>query len=104
MNDELAGKKRRTVDVAPRKPGDISLGRDRTTRMQSMVISEWSDNDEAPVAPPPSTKASSRNTRAEVQSKGGEGVPELQAEKMPMVGATRPPTLDTRVDPIAVPR
>ena len=71
--------------------------------MQSAAISEWLDDDEAPVAPPPSTKASSRNTRAEVQSKGGEGVPEQQAKKMPMVGAARPLAQDTWVDPRAVP-
>ena len=72
--------------------------------MQSTAIFEWSDDDEALVAPPLSTKASSRNTRMEVQSKGGEGVPEQQAEKMPMVGATRPLAQDTQVDPRAVPR
>ena len=66
-------------------------------------MSEWSDDDEAPVAPPPSTKASSRNTRVEVQSKGGEGVLEQQAEKTPMVGAARPLAQDMRVDPRAVP-
>ena len=64
------------MDVAPRKPGGISLGGDRTARMQSTAISEWSDDDEAPVAPPPSTGASPRNTRVEVQSRGGEGAPE----------------------------
>ena len=62
------------VDVAPRKLGSISLVGDRATQMQSTAISEWSDDDEAIVAPPSSTKASSRNTRVEVQSKGGEGV------------------------------
>ena len=54
--------------------------------MQSEAISEWSDDNEALVAPPLSTKASSRNIRTEVQSEGGEGVPEQQAEKMPMAG------------------
>ena len=72
--DEPAQKKR-TMDVAPRKPGDISLGGGQTARMQSAAISKWSDDDEAPVAPPPRTKASSRNTCAEVQSEGGVGVP-----------------------------
>ena len=74
--DDPAQKKRRTVDVAPSKLGGISLGGDRTARMQSPAISEWSDNDEALVAPPSSTKASPRNMCAEVQSEGGEGVPE----------------------------
>ena len=54
-------------------------------------MSEWSDDGEAPVARPPITKASSRNTRAEVQSKGGGGVPEQQAEKTPTAEAARPP-------------
>ena len=71
--------------------------------MQNAAISEWSNDDEAPLAPPPSTKASSRNTRAEVQSKGGEGVPEQQAKETPMMGAIRPPAQDTRVDPRVVP-
>ena len=66
-------------------------------------MSEWLDDDETLVAPPPSTKASSRNTRVEVQSKGGEEVPEQQAEKMPMAGAIRPLAQDTWVDPRAVP-
>ena len=76
------------MDVAPRKPGDISLGGNRTARMQSAAISEWSNDNEAPVASPLSTKASSRNTRAEVQSEGGEGVPEQQAEETSTAGAT----------------
>ena len=65
-------------------------------------MSEWSDDDETPVAPPPSTKASSRNTHAEVQSEGGEGVLEQQAEKTPTVGAARPLAQAMRVDPRAV--
>ena len=67
-------------------------------------MSEWSNNDEALVTPPPSTKASSYNTRVEVQSKGGEGVPKQQAENTPIVGAARPLAQDTWVDPRAVPR
>ena len=102
-NDELARKKRRTADVAPYKPGGISLGGDQTTWMRSMAIYEWLGDDEAPVAPPPSTKASSRNTRAEVQSEGREGVLEQQAERTPTPGATRPPAPDTWVDPRVVP-
>ena len=74
------------VDVAPRKPVRISFGGDRTTRTQSAVISEWSDDDEALVAPPLSTKESSRNMCAKVQSKGGEGVLKRQAKKTPTVG------------------
>ena len=65
-------------------------------------MSEWLDDNEAPVAPPLSTKASSCNMRAEVQSKGGEGVPEQQAKKTPTAGAIRPLAQDTRVDPRAV--
>jgi len=102
--DELAQKKRRAADVAPCKPIDISLGGDRTARTQSAAIFEWSDDDRAPIAPPPSTKASSRNTRAEVPSKGEEEVPEQQAEKMPTAGAARPLAQDMLVDPRAVPR
>ena len=44
---------------------------------------EWSDDDEVLVAPPPSTKAPSRNTRAEEQSRGGEEVPQKQATGVP---------------------
>ena len=43
--DEPARKKRRTTDVALRRPGVISLGGDRTARTQSAAISEWSDDD-----------------------------------------------------------
>ena len=46
-------------------------------------MSEWSDDDGAPVAPPPSTKAPPRNTHVEVQSKGEEAVPEQQAKGVP---------------------
>ena len=74
--DDPARKKRKMAGVAPLKPGGISIGGDRTTRTQSAAMSEWSDDDEALVAPPPSIEAPLRNTRTEVQSKGGEGVPE----------------------------
>ena len=67
-------------------------------------MSEWSDDDGAPVAPAPSTEAPPLNTRTEVQSKGGEGVPEQQAEERPTAGATRPLAQGTRVDPRTVPR
>lgn len=59
---------------------------------------EWSDDDRAPVTPPPST------IRVEVQSKGGEVVLKQQVEKALMVMATRPLTRDTWVVPRAVPR
>ena len=72
--DEPARKKRRMVNVALRKPVGISFGGDRAARTQSTAMSEWSDDDEMPVAPPPSTKASLRSARVEVQSKGGEDV------------------------------
>ena len=74
--DESTQKKRRTADVAPRKPGGISLDDDQTARTQSVVMSKWLDDDEAPIAPTLSTQASSRNMCMEVQSEGGEGVPE----------------------------
>ena len=89
--DELARKKRKTAGVAPRKPGDISLGDDQTTRTRSAAMFEWSNDDGAPVAPPSSTEAPPCNTRAEVQSKGGEEVAEQRAEERPMVWAARPP-------------
>ena len=90
--DEPAQKKRRTVDVSPRKPGSISLGGDRTIRTLSAAMFEWLDDDRAPVAPPPSTVAPPRNTRAEVQSKGREGLPKQQAEERLTARAARPPT------------
>ena len=92
------------VGVAPRKSGGISLGSDQTTWTQSAAMFEWSDDDGAPVAPHPSTEAPPRNTRVEVQSKGGEGVPEQQAEERLMAGAARPPAQGMWVDPRAVPR
>ena len=64
------------MSATPRKPGGISLGGDQTTRAQNTAMFEWSDDDEVLVAPPPSTKAPSRSTRAEEQSRGGEGVPQ----------------------------
>ena len=44
---------------------------------------EWSDDDEVPVAPPPSTEAPSCNTRVEVQSKRGKEVPEQHVTGVP---------------------
>ena len=73
--DELARKKRKIAGYAPLKPGGISLGGDQTTRTWSTAMSEWSDDDEVPVAPPPSTKAPPHNTCAEEQSKGGRRSP-----------------------------
>ena len=118
--DEPTRKKRKMADATPCKPGDISLGGDQTTQKQSTAMSEWSDDDGAPVAPPPSTEAPSRNMHTEVQSKGGEvvpeqqakgvpeqqakGVPEQQAEERPTVEAMRPPPQGARVDPRAAPR
>ena len=101
--DEPARKKRKTTGAAPHKPGGISLGDDQTTRTQSAAMSEWSDDDGAPVAPAPSTEAPPLNTRTEVQSKGGEGVLEQRAEERSMVGAARPLAQGMRVDPRAVP-
>lgn len=72
--NEPTQKKRRTVDVAPCKPADISIDGGRTAQTQSAAMSKWSDVDEVPVAPPLSTKASSCRTHAEVHSKGGEHV------------------------------
>ena len=69
--NEPAQKKRRTADVAPHKPAGISFGGSRTAQTQSAAIFEWSDNDDAPVAPPSSTKTSLREMHVEVRSKGG---------------------------------
>ena len=74
--DEMACKKRKTAGVAPHKPGGISLGGDQTTRTWSAAMSKWSDDDGALVAPPPSTEVPPHSTCMEVQSEGGEGVPE----------------------------
>jgi hypothetical protein len=64
--DEPAHKKRKMVGVAPRKSRGISLGGDQTTRTQSAAMFEWSDDDEALIAPPLSSEAPPRNTRVEV--------------------------------------
>ena len=64
--DEPARKKRKTAGVIPRKPGGISLGGDQTTQKRSAAMSEWSDDDGAPIAPPPSTRVPPCNTRIEV--------------------------------------
>lgn len=71
------------MGAVPHKPGSILLGGDHTTQMRSAAMFEWSDNDEVLVAPSPSTEAPPRNTRVEEQSKGGEGVLELQAMGVP---------------------
>ena len=49
---------------------------DQTTRTRRTTVFEWLDDDEVLVAPPPSTKAPTRNTHLEVRSKRGEEVPE----------------------------
>ena len=74
--DEPAWKKRKTSGAVPHKPSGISLSGDRTTRTQSAAMSEWSDDNGSLVAPPQSTEAPPHNTHVEVQSKGGEEVPE----------------------------
>ena len=51
------------MDVAPHRLGVISLGGDWTARMQTVLISEWSDDDDTTVAPHMSTKVPSHNTR-----------------------------------------
>ena len=72
--DELARKKRKTAGAAPRKSGGISIGGDPTTRTQSVAMSEWSDDDGAPTAPPLSNKAPLSSSRMEEHLNGGEGV------------------------------
>ena len=74
--DKLAQKKRKTVATAPLKPGGISLGDDQTTRTRRTAVFDWSDDDEAPMDPPPSTKEPPRSMHMEDQSRGGKEVPE----------------------------
>ena len=69
--------------AAPLKLGGISLGGDQTTRTRRSAMFEWSDDDEAPAAPPPSMVEPPRSTRAWDQSKGGEDVPEPQTREVP---------------------
>ena len=44
---------------------------------------EWSDDDEVPVAPPPSMKAPPRSTRVEEQLMRGEEAPQQRATEVP---------------------
>ena len=81
--DEPAQKKRKTATAAPRKPGNISLGGDQTTRTRRTAVIEWSDDDEVPVFPPPSTREPPRSTRAHDQSRVGEEIPELEMREIP---------------------
>ena len=74
--DELTRKKGKTAATAPLKPGGISLGGDQTTQTQSTLMSKWLDDDEVPMAPPPSMKVPPRTTRVEEQLKEGEKVPQ----------------------------
>ena len=62
-------------------------------------MSEWSDDNGAPVAPPLSTEMPPNNTRVKVQSKGGEGVPEQQAKGVPEQQAEERPTAETARPP-----
>ena len=80
-------------------------------------MSEWSDDDGAPVAPYLSTEAPPHNTRMKERSKGGEGlpeqqakgvpeqqargIPEQQAEERPTVETARPPPQGAGIDPKA---
>jgi len=81
--DEPARKKRKTTSAIPRKPRGISLGGDPSTQTQSAAMSKWSDDDRAPVAPPPSTEAPPRNTRMVERSKRAEGLHKQQAKGVP---------------------
>ena len=69
--------------ATPRKPGGISLGGDQTTRTRRAVVIEWSDDDENPVAPPPSVQTPSRITHVEEQPREDEEVFEQQMEINP---------------------
>ena len=56
---------------------------------------EWSDDDEVPMAPPPSTKEPPRSMRVEDQSRGGEEVPESQTREVPEQRAREVPAQQT---------
>ena len=75
------GRRGRRRVLSPCKSGDISLGGDQTTRTRSAMMSEWSDDDEVTVAPPPSTEAPPRNTCAEDPSCSVEDLSELHRHK-----------------------
>ena len=62
-------------------------------------MSEWSDDDEALVTPPPNTEAPPRNMRVEERSKGGEGVPEQPAKGVPEQQVETKPTTETTRPP-----
>ena len=70
------------MGAVPRKLGSISLGGDQTTWMRSAAMSEWSDDDGAPVAPPCACCMKALQCSEEELSKGGEGVPEQQAKRV----------------------
>ena len=65
--------------ATPHKLGSISLGGDQTTRTRRNVVLEWSDDDEAPTVPSPSTKEPPRNKRAP----RSDDAPELATEEVP---------------------
>ena len=75
--NELAQKKRKMAAAVPLKRGGISLGGDRTTRPRRTAVLEWSDDNEDPVAPPPSVQ------ETEIPAEQATGVPEQQAEINP---------------------
>ena len=56
---------------------------------------DWSDDDEAPTNPPPSTKEPMHSTPAGNQSRGGEEVPKPQMREVPEQQAGEVPTPQT---------
>ena len=93
--DEPAQKRRKTATAAPIKPGSIWLGDDQTTRTRRTAVFDWSDDDEAPMDPPPSTKKPWRSTPMGNQSRGGEEVPEPQTKEVPELRAMEVPAQET---------
>jgi len=81
--DEPAQKKRKTATAAPLKPSNISLGGDQTTRTRRTTVIEWSNDDEVPVFPPPSTREPPHSMRVCDQSRVGEEIAQIEDEGNP---------------------
>jgi hypothetical protein len=71
----------------------------QTTRSRRTVVLKWSDDNEDPIAPPPSTQAPLSSTRMEEQPRGSEQVPEHQATEVPAGQATGVPEQQAEVNP-----
>ena len=60
---------------------------------------EWSDDDEDPVAPPPSMQTPSRSTHMEEQSRGNKEILEQQTTEILAEQATDAPEQQTEINP-----